>query len=167
MSFWETTTFSSDPIRGHCHTYNPPDNTLAKFQNRIGIFLGNTETFNSDKDQMYFIYLHERGQFWLNPTFPNIVPINLNMWEQKSIRFRAVVHDNFADENMCEKDKGFSLNNCMKEFVRKDVGCFVDWHQAVVNTSCQNSTQFSYLRRKLFEISDFSFEKLVSLSGCR
>ena len=51
---------------GYCYTYNPPEETGTKFENRLFMLLGSNK-FGKKLDYYllgFVVYLHEKGQFW-------------------------------------------------------------------------------------------------------
>ena len=89
---------------GHCYTYNPPSNGVPDYEGGIGLFLGNLHLhscINTIWTQYYVkighhdgyniglkqhdIFIHEKGQFWLNDNIPK-----MGRWKQKLNRITRI-----------------------------------------------------------------------------
>ena len=59
----------------------------ARFADRIGLFLGHTKYFDFDLNNFkhFYIYIHEKGQFWPRGKF---YPITILPDEYKVLRFQ-------------------------------------------------------------------------------
>ena len=73
---------------GHCHTFNPPNVSLAGHQGQLYAYLGlPASSLVTDFTRAFDIYLHERNQFWPGSDMENIgqtpridLELNNEMW---------------------------------------------------------------------------------------
>ena len=107
---------------GHCYTYNPRGQQEPIFSNRIGLFLGHTKLFNfkSNNFKNFFIYIHEKEQFWPRGEF---YPISILPNEYKVLRVQKKIQASKKENNKCNDDKKFSFTSCIKNYIKKAVGC--------------------------------------------
>ena len=114
--------FYSSWESGHCYTYNPRDKLEPVFSNRIGLFLGHTKLFNFESNNFknFFIYIHEKGQFWPREEF---YPISILPNEYKVLRFQKKIKTSKKETNKCNDNKKFSFTSCLKNYIKNEVGC--------------------------------------------
>ena len=107
---------------GHCYTYNPSGQQEPVFSNRIGLFLGHKKLFNYKTNffKNFFIYIHEKGQFWPRKEF---YPISLLPNEYKVLRVQKKIQASKKENNKCNGNEKFSLTSCIKNYIGNVVGC--------------------------------------------
>ena len=86
------------------------------------MFLGNRNKTDTS-DLAYFVYIHEKGAFWLNRGVPNLNYIKLKVGEQKVALFRKTYHSDLPTKSSCSEEEAFRITKCLKTYIEKTVGC--------------------------------------------
>ena len=103
------------------------------------MFLGSA---NATDLRGFYIYVHEKGQFWpglemerIGQPNPLYIPVMTELHSSFTVRKKI----NLAtDSTPCVKYSTYSYTSCMKNYVSKTAGCHLDW---VDNTTLTNSNQ--------------------------
>ena len=155
---------------GVCYTYNPPSSSQPGVENKFLAYLGNR---GEAVEEGYYVYLHEKGQFW---------PIaNLEMIGQSErIRInpgQAIGGDFKVKEKRyiykksrpCNEDSSYSFIQCLKEFIQESVGCEIwiwDDDTNVKYPSCTNITDFMAYKNIMRWISASKLSDLIEKTKC-
>ena len=100
------------------------------------MFLGSA---NATDLRGFYIYVHEKGQFWpglemerIGQPNPLYIPVMTELHSSFTVRKKI----NLAtDSTPCVKYSTYSYTSCMKNYVSKTAGCHLDW---VDNTTLTN-----------------------------
>ena len=130
---WEEGLYNLDRYgAGHCYTYNPPFKSLSGFAGHVFGHLG-SKNDASGNPHGYYIYLHDRGQFWqgtemdrIGQSKPLFLPSNFQ-WEG-SLKIVRRKNLNKLD-NPCEDDNDYSFSSCIFKYIATTTGCNLDWYR--------------------------------------
>ena len=86
----------------------------------------------------FYIFLHEKGQFWPGLDMERIgqsksiyIPIKTEVWGS----FTSVHKTNlYKDSTPCIMDNEYSFTYCMKNYLAATAGCHLDWVETTGHT---------------------------------
>ena len=169
-NFFDLRTFGS----GYCYTYNPPQMSSVKFQDRLFMLLGNRNT-QTDSEELFIgfvIYLHEKGQFWPRHGMDMIGQSNaitLEKYQETVGHFSMTEVENInKPDNPCTEVTDYSFTACLYDYVQTVTNCTIDWSNGTTDPSlCPldfNLQEYHNILYDLFQLR--SLKKIIKTTGC-
>ena len=158
---------------GYCFTYNPPQTSQFEFQNRLFMLLGNKKlkTVQNNPMREFYVYLHEKGQFWPRPGMNMIGQsegIRLGTKMEIIGQFQYGKLEMINKDDTCTHDKDYSFTRCILNFIERETRCVINWNEP---TSDKDTCSQNIDLRKYKDLFDFiklsSSSNLSQVTGCK
>ena len=117
---------------GYCFTYNPPQTSQFEFQNRFFMLLGNKKlkTVQNNPMREFYVYLHEKGQFWPRPGMNYLGQsegIKIERGIEISGQFEMKKMEMIDRKDYCTGSREYSFTKCIQDFISRKTNCRINW----------------------------------------
>ena len=127
------------------------------------------KTGQKDYYNSWDVFIHEKGQFWPRPdlfSFGQTEVVTVEPQEELEISFSVKQIENLKRPGRdCIEEGDHSLTLCLKNYIRSQLRCDIDWFQAGAGSQCSPDNLQKYFDF-LINLKQAATSEIVAQSGC-